>query len=149
MVNDLYADRTQVASTSRTVYNFAEAYMKIASEQNHPPQPVPERLPTEREVGEMLSNIDLMKRSLEQVRETVQISIQNERAREGAKAKGTYDEDQDVPMYGDGMKPQYPMAEVKKRRGVSSNPAARLGDYFANACSSARPLLGDVIAATG
>lgn len=91
--------------------------MKIASEQNQP-QPIPEKLPTEREVGEMLSNIELMKRSLEQVRETIQVSIQNEQAREGAKAKAPGEEDQDLPMYGDGLKAQYPMNEVKKRRGV-------------------------------
>lgn len=67
----------------------------------------------------MLSNIELIKRSLEQVRDLVQTSIQNERAREGAKMKGPYEEDHDVSMYGDGMKPQYGITEVKKRRGVS------------------------------
>ena len=67
----------------------------------------------------MLANVDLIKRSLEQVKDAVQVSIQNERAREGVKVKGPYDEDHDVHMYGDGMKPQYTMTEVKKRRGVS------------------------------
>lgn len=68
----------------------------------------------------MLANVDLIKRSLEQVKDAVQASIQSERAREGTKVKGTYEEDHDVSMYGDGMKPQYAMQhEVKKRRGVS------------------------------
>lgn len=67
----------------------------------------------------MLSNIELTKRSLEQVRDLVLASIQNERVREGAKMKGPYEEERDVPMYGDAMKPQYSVTEVKKRRGVS------------------------------
>lgn len=49
----------------------------------------------------------------------MQVSLQNERAREGAKMKGPYDEEHDVQMYGDGIKPQYGITEVKKRRGVS------------------------------
>jgi hypothetical protein len=75
-----------------------------------------ERLPSEREVNEMLANADYIKRSLEQVRDIVQ---HTERAREGAKAKSAYDESHDASMYNDGMKPHYPVNEVKKRRGVS------------------------------
>lgn len=68
----------------------------------------------------MLGNIDMIKRSLEQVKDAVQASIQSERAREGTKGKGAFEEEhQDVPMYDNGMKPQYTMTEVKKRRGVS------------------------------
>lgn len=109
----------QIGSSSRTIFNFAEAYTRIAREQ-HGSQPIPQRLPTDREVSEMLANVDLIKRSLEQVKDAVQASIQSERAREGTKVKGTYEEDHDIPMYGNGMKPQYAMQhEVKKRRGVS------------------------------
>lgn len=67
----------------------------------------------------MISNVEMIKRSLEHVRDVVQTSIQSERAREGAKMKGPYDEDHDVAMYGEGLKPQYGITEVKKRRGVS------------------------------
>lgn len=67
----------------------------------------------------MLGNIDIIKRCLEQVRDAVQVSIQNERAREGTKIKGAFEEHQDVSMYDNGMKSQYTMTEVKKRRGVS------------------------------
>ncbi|KAL6414988.1 hypothetical protein AUP68_01524 [Ilyonectria robusta] len=112
---------SRIGSSSRTIFNFAEAYSRIAQEQ-HGAHPIPERLPTEREVSDMLSNIELIKRSLEQVRDLVQTSIQNERAREGAKMKGPYDEDHDVSMYGDGMKPQYGITEVKKRRGRAAPP---------------------------
>ncbi|PNY28176.1 Uncharacterized protein TCAP_01900 [Tolypocladium capitatum] len=113
---------SRIGSSSRTVFNFAEAYTRIAREQ-HGSQPIPERLPTEREVSEMLANVDLIKRSLEQVKDAVQASIQSERAREGTKVKGAYDEDHDVSMYGDGMKPQYSMQhEVKKRRGRAAPP---------------------------
>lgn len=69
----------------------------------------------------MLGNVDHIKRSLEQVRDAVQASIQNERAREGTKVKGIYeDELPDVAMYDNGTKPPYAMSEVKKRRGVSA-----------------------------
>jgi hypothetical protein len=110
----------RIGSTSRTVFNFAEAYGRIAQEQQGPHQ-IPERLPTEREVADMLANADLMKRSLEQVRDLVQASIQSERAREGTKMKGPYEEDQDVAMYVDGSKSQY-VPEKKRARGVSFLP---------------------------
>ncbi|KAL3953175.1 hypothetical protein ACCO45_013118 [Purpureocillium lilacinum] len=113
---------SRIGSSSRTIFNFAEAYTRIAREQ-HGSQPIPQRLPTDREVSEMLANVDLIKRSLEQVKDAVQASIQSERAREGTKVKGTYEEDHDIPMYGDGMKPQYAMQhEVKKRRGRAAPP---------------------------
>lgn len=106
---------TQIGTHSRTIFNFAEAYGRAAQEQQGGP-PTIERLPSEREVNEMLANVDYIKRSLEQVRDIVQ---HTERAREGAKAKGAYEESHDVSMYNDGMKPHYPVNEVKKRRGVS------------------------------
>lgn len=70
----------------------------------------------------MLSNVEYLKRSLEQCREVIVASLQSERARDGAKPKGPYDDDQDVQMYGDSMKQPYGMTEVKKRRGVSFEP---------------------------
>ncbi|PHH60517.1 hypothetical protein CDD80_1583 [Ophiocordyceps camponoti-rufipedis] len=114
---------SRIGSSSRTIYTFAEAYTRIAREQ-HGSQPIPERLPTEREVVEMLVNVDLIKRSLDQVKDAIQASIQSERAREGAKIKSSpYEEDHDVAMYGDVMKPQYAMQhEVKKRRGRAAPP---------------------------
>lgn len=99
------------------MFNFAEAYAKIASEQ-HGGHPIPERLPSEREVGELLSNVTYLKQNLENLRELVQHSIQTEKAREG-RPKGPYDGDDDVSMYGDGVKQPYNVGEVKKRRGVS------------------------------
>lgn len=113
------ADNAQIASASRTMFNFAEAWARVAQEQHGPP--ILERLPTEGEVGDMLSNAELLKRSLEDIRDMILITIQTERAREGAKAKGPYEDEQDAAMYGGGMKPQYAMTEVKKRRGVSGH----------------------------
>ncbi|KAH7114986.1 hypothetical protein B0J13DRAFT_459981, partial [Dactylonectria estremocensis] len=72
-------------------------------------------LPTERDINDMLANIELIKRYLEQVRGLVQTSSQNERTREAAKMKDLYEEAHDVPMYGDAMKSQYGMTEVKTR----------------------------------
>ncbi|KAI0601335.1 hypothetical protein F4775DRAFT_589552 [Biscogniauxia sp. FL1348] len=112
---------SKIAWVSRTIFNFAEAYGKIASEQ-HGGQPIPERLPSEREVSEMLSNVQYMKQSLENVRDIVQHSIATEKAREGGRAKGPYDGDDDMSMYGDGMKQPYSIGEVKKRRGRAAPP---------------------------
>jgi hypothetical protein len=81
---------------------------------------MPERLTTDHEIAEMLSRTDLVKRSLEQVRELVHQCALSERIRDSAKQpKGPYDDD-DVAMYSEHMKaPQYTMGETKKRRGVS------------------------------
>lgn len=65
----------------------------------------------------MLHNTDYVKKTLESVREHVHHSIANEKAREGGKHRGSYDDD-DVSMYGDGSKQHYGLGEVKKRRGV-------------------------------
>ncbi|KAH7113353.1 hypothetical protein EDB81DRAFT_670309 [Dactylonectria macrodidyma] len=110
---------SQIGSCSHTVLSFSEAYSRIAQEQ-HGAHSIPDRLPTERDISDMLANIELIKRYLEQVRGLVQTSSQNERAREVAKMKDLYEEAHDVPMYGDAMKPQCGMTEVKTRWSVSS-----------------------------
>ncbi|KAI1104491.1 hypothetical protein F4804DRAFT_332259 [Jackrogersella minutella] len=106
--------------TSRTVCNFAEAYSKIASEQ-HGGRPIPERLPSDQEVSSMLGNVEFVKRSLENLRELVQHNLATEKAREG-RGKGPYEGDDDISMYGDGMKQPYGLSEVKKRRGRAAPP---------------------------
>jgi hypothetical protein len=74
-------------------------------------------MPTENEVTSLLNNLVLALKKLEDVRDMVQHNrIQNERARDSGNRKP---EDEDVFMYGDGIKPPYAMNEVKKRRGVS------------------------------
>lgn len=80
---------------------------------------MPTRLPSEREVGDMLNMAEWMRGMLDNLRTMVQHSmVMNDRAREASRGKGPYD-DEDVVMYGDGMKSAYEMAGVKKRRGVS------------------------------
>lgn len=68
-------------------------------------------------MADMLANAEMLKRSLDQLRDLVMVSIQSA-AREGAKPKGPYEDDQDAPMYAEG-KPPYSMPDVKRRRGVS------------------------------
>jgi hypothetical protein len=99
------------------VYNFADEYSRLATEE-HGSHPIPGRLPTEREVSDIISTVEYSKNLLESVRNLVQQSLMNERAREGGRSKGSYD-DEDVSMYGDGSRSSYDMAGVKKRRGVS------------------------------
>jgi hypothetical protein len=110
--------KLQIGASARTVFNFAEAYGRIASEQQGPHH-IPERLPSEREMSDMLANAELLKRSLDQMRDLVQVSLQSERARDVAKAKSMYEDDQDMPMYNDGKTAYAMSSEVKKRRGVS------------------------------
>ncbi|WYZ41743.1 hypothetical protein EsH8_V_000638 [Colletotrichum jinshuiense] len=107
---------TQIAGATRTIYNFSEAYGRIAAEE-HGAHPLPDRLPTEREVSDMLDNAEYIKNSLESVRQLVKES--NERVRAAGKQKGY--EEEDTPMY-DGMNKNYGIAEVKKRRGRAAPP---------------------------
>jgi hypothetical protein len=67
----------------------------------------------------MLSNMELIKRSLEYVKGLVQTSIQNERTREGAKIKCLYKEEHRAPISGHAVQPSLDMTETKKRRAVS------------------------------
>ncbi|KAL9567573.1 hypothetical protein ACKAV7_008337 [Fusarium commune] len=69
-------------SSSRTILNCVEAYNRISREQ-HGTHLIPERLPTEWELSDMLGNMELIKRSLEHVKDLVQTSIQKERTHEG------------------------------------------------------------------
>lgn len=79
---------------------------------------MPTRLPSEREIGDMLNMAEWMRGMLDNLRTMVQHSmVMNDRAREASRGKGPY-EDEEM-MYGDGMKSAYEMAGVKKRRGVS------------------------------
>jgi hypothetical protein len=103
-------------TSCRTGYHFAEAYVAAAREQQGS-QPIPSRMPTENEVSALLNNLVFALKKLEDVRDMVQQNrIQTERARDSG---GRSPEDEDVSMYGDGIKPSYAMHEVKKRRGVS------------------------------
>lgn len=54
----------QIAWNANTLRNFAEAYMKVASEQ-HGGQPIPERLPTEKEVSDLIDVTMWLKSQLE------------------------------------------------------------------------------------
>jgi hypothetical protein len=67
----------------------------------------------------MLSNTELIKRSLEHVKDLVQTSIQNERIRKGVKMNYFYKEEHHGPIYGRAMQPSFGMTEIKKRRAVS------------------------------
>ena len=109
----------QIMRSCRTGYHFAEAYVAAAQEQQGT-QPLPSRMPTENEVSVLLNSLIFALKKLEDVRDMVQQNrIQNERARENG---GRNADDEDVSMYGDGIKPPYSMHEVKKRRGVSLSP---------------------------
>ncbi|KAF4333694.1 GATA zinc finger domain protein [Fusarium beomiforme] len=76
----------QISSSSCAILNCAETYNRIALEQ-HGVHVIPERLLTEWELRNMLSNMELIKRSLEHIKDLVQTSIQNDRDHEGAKMK--------------------------------------------------------------
>jgi hypothetical protein len=67
----------------------------------------------------MLSNMELIKRSLEHVKDLVQTSIQNERTREGGKIKCLYKKEHHASISGHAMQPSFSITEIKKRRTVS------------------------------
>lgn len=91
--------------------------MKVASEQ-HGAQAVPERLPSEKEVGDLIDVTIWLKSQLENVRDIVQHSLA-EKARDSSRNSGpSYDGEDDISMYGDNVKSAYGLGEVKKRRGV-------------------------------
>ncbi|KAJ4177097.1 hypothetical protein NW755_014051, partial [Fusarium falciforme] len=105
---------SQIGSCSHKILNFSEVYTRITQEQ-HGAHPTLSRLPTERDISDMLGNVERIERHLEQVRSLLQTLSRNERAREAAKMKSPYEEDHDVPMHGDAMKPQYGMTEANTR----------------------------------
>ncbi|KAH8662778.1 hypothetical protein BGZ61DRAFT_432345 [Ilyonectria robusta] len=107
---------SRLGTSSRTILNFAEAYSGIAREE-HGAHLIPERLPTEREVSDMLGSIEPIKHWLKQVRDLVQVSIQNQKAGGRGEIKGLCEEEHDVLMSGDGMMPQHD--SIKKRRRVN------------------------------
>jgi hypothetical protein len=78
-----------------------------------------ERLPTEGEVADMLANNERIKRSLEQLRDSVQFSNQSELSCEATKIKWLCEEDQDATIYSNVVKPQN-VTENKRPQGVSS-----------------------------
>lgn len=80
---------------------------------------MPSRLPSEREIGDMLNMAEWMRGMLDNLRTMVQHSmVMNDRAREANRGKNQY-EDEEMSMYGESIKSPYDMGGVKKRRGVS------------------------------
>lgn len=115
---------SQIASSSRAVAHFAEAYMAAAREQQGSP-PIPSRLPTENEVNAMISTSLHVLQKLKEVQDIVQqsrLSIElraRERESSGGRRPG---DDEDMAMGGDPSRQAYPPnlgGDVKKRRGVS------------------------------
>ncbi|SCO88904.1 related to NsdD protein [Fusarium oxysporum] len=102
-------------------YDYATPARRIAREQ-HGAHLIPERLPTEWEVSDMLSNMELIKRSLEHVRDLVQTSIQNEGTREGDMMNCFYKGEHHALIYGHAMQPSFSMTESKKRRARAARP---------------------------
>ncbi len=119
----------------------------MASEQ-HGGQPIPERLPSEKEVSELIDISIWLKSQLENVRDIVQHSMA-EKARDSNRNDGTsYDGDDDISMYGDNVKPSpYGLGESKKRRGVSAVSQATKISTTNQMLSSARHHQDVVIAA--
>ncbi|KAM3548981.1 hypothetical protein MY1884_008946, partial [Beauveria asiatica] len=83
-----------IAGYSYAILNFAEAFLRTAL-QPQLVQPIPECLPSEHEVDEVVAHVDSIRHALNRIR---------------AEAQGAYDK-------GHGMKAQDPVHEVKKRRG--------------------------------
>ncbi|KAH7186626.1 hypothetical protein DER44DRAFT_858810 [Fusarium oxysporum] len=109
-------------SSSRTILNCVEACNRISREQ-HGTHLIPERLPTEWELSDMLGNMELIKRSLEHVKDLVQTSIQNERTHEGVKMECLYRGENHAPISTHTMQPSFSMTEIKKQRARTARPS--------------------------
>ncbi|CAK7218863.1 hypothetical protein SEUCBS140593_003698 [Sporothrix eucalyptigena] len=119
----------RIGSNSRTIYNFAEAFGSLAREE-HGPHPMPGRMPSDREVLEMISNAEWLKTMLESLRHMVH-EVNKGRsgggnggesgsgAGNGGRQKNV--DDMDMPMYNEQSNKPYGM-EVKKRRGRAAPP---------------------------
>ncbi|KAI3572923.1 hypothetical protein IWW34DRAFT_707967 [Fusarium oxysporum f. sp. albedinis] len=105
----------QISSSSHAILDCAETYNRIACEQ-HGAHAIPERLLTEWELSNMLSNMELIKRSLEHIEDLVQKSIQNERDHEGAKMK--MENHAPVSVYA--MQPSSGTTRTRKRLACAS-----------------------------
>ena len=81
---------------------------------------MPGRMPSDREVVEMISNAEWLKTMLENLRGMVQQTVVSERGLGSANRQkpAGYDE-MDVPMYNEPAHKSFALNEVKKRRGVS------------------------------
>ncbi|KAK2471502.1 hypothetical protein BFJ69_g17521 [Fusarium oxysporum] len=106
---------SQISSSSHAILDCAETYNRIACEQ-HGAHAIPERLLTEWELSNMLSNMELIKRSLEHIEDLVQTSIQNERDHEGAKMK--MENHAPVSVYA--MQPSSGTTRTRKRLACAS-----------------------------
>ncbi|KAJ9419561.1 hypothetical protein QL093DRAFT_2369611 [Fusarium oxysporum] len=101
-----------ISSSSRTILHCAEAYNRIAREQ-HGTHLIPERLPTEWELSDMLRNMELIKRFLEH----------NERTHEGVKMECLYRGENHAPVSTHTMQPSFSMTEIKKQRARTARPS--------------------------
>ncbi|KAH7165114.1 hypothetical protein DER46DRAFT_507622 [Fusarium sp. MPI-SDFR-AT-0072] len=109
-------------SSSRTILNCVEAYNRISREQ-HGTHFIPERLPTEWELSDMLGNMELIKRSLEHVKDLVQTSIQKERTHEGVNMECLYRGGNHAPISKHTMQPSFSVTEIKKKRARTARPS--------------------------
>ncbi|KAI7771978.1 hypothetical protein LZL87_011671 [Fusarium oxysporum] len=113
---------TLISSSSRTILNCVEAYNRISREQ-HGTHLIPERLPTEWELSDMLGNMELIKRSLEHVKDLVQTSIQKERTHEGVNMECLYRGGNHAPISKHTMQPSFSVTEIKKKRARTARPS--------------------------
>ncbi|CAK7230777.1 hypothetical protein SBRCBS47491_007700 [Sporothrix bragantina] len=121
----------RIGSNSRTIYNFAEAFGSLAREE-HGPHPMPGRMPSDREVLEMISNAEWLKTMLESLRHMVH-EVNEGRSGNGGNGNGSGSsagnggrqknmDDMDMSMYNDQGNKPYGGMEVKKRRGRAAPP---------------------------
>ncbi|CAK7273017.1 hypothetical protein SEPCBS119000_005427 [Sporothrix epigloea] len=121
---------SRIGSNSRTIYNFAEAFASLAREE-HGPHPMPGRMPSEREVMEMISNAEWLKTMLESLRHMVHEinegrtgdsgNNKGDNSGSGAGNGGLPKNDNEIPLYNDQGAKSYG-SEVKKRRGRAAPP---------------------------
>lgn len=87
---------------------------------------MPGRMPSDREVCDMINNAEWLKTMLENLRSIVQQTVVNDRgSSNSARQKTQSFEDPETPGYGEPSTKPYNLNEVKKRRGVCVSPTVQ------------------------
>jgi hypothetical protein len=103
-----------MANHARTLYNFADAYSSLAREE-HGNHPIPERMPSEKEIDDVFGYVDAIKADLDSVKQIMQNAVRNREQ----PPRAAYSDEQDVATYDESMKFNHQsVLPEKRKRGV-------------------------------
>ncbi|KAI6782100.1 GATA-type sexual development transcription factor NsdD [Emericellopsis cladophorae] len=110
----------RMANHAKTLLNFADAYSGLAREE-HGSHPIPERMPTEKEINDVVSYVDAIKADLDSVKHIMYNAIQNREQ----PPRRAYAEDHDAAVYEESMKFNHQTVLPEKRKRGRVAPPGR------------------------